>query len=138
MPCAPSNRNALLRPAGIVQQVPDRVHERQDARRNRQQLFAQLAAIHFRFTKTTAKRIVMGEQPLDLGFKTVCILQVVNPDGPAPYLVFVGRADAAACGADLAFAGSRFAHPVKLAVQRQDQHGVFGDAQIVRRDLHIL
>jgi hypothetical protein len=49
--------------------VPDRVHERQDARRNRQQVFAQLAAIHFRFTKTTAKRIVMGKQALDLGFK---------------------------------------------------------------------
>jgi hypothetical protein len=91
--------------------VPDRVHERQDARRNRQQVLAQLAAIHFRFTRPAAQRVVMGEQPLDLGFKRVCILQVVNPDGPAAYLVFVGRADAAAGGADLALAGSRFAHP---------------------------
>jgi hypothetical protein len=127
-----------LRPAGSVQQVPYRIHERQDARRNCQQLLAQLAAIHFRFAQPAAQRVVVGQQPLDLGFQRVCVLQVVNPDGPAANLVFIGRADTAAGGADLALARSRFAHAIQLAVQRQDQHGVFGDAQVVRRDLHIL
>ena len=49
-------------------------------------------------------------------------------------LVLIGRADAAAGGADLAGAGGILADDVELAMERQDQHGIVGDAQIVPAD----
>ncbi len=53
-------------------------------------------------------------------------------------LVLVGRADAAAGGADLAGAARFLAQQVELAVQRQDQRGVLGERQDLGRDRHAL
>ena len=69
----------------------------------------------------------------------VGIGEVADADGAAADLVLVGRADAAAGGADLARpprASSR--STVELAVQRQDQRGVLGEQQVLRRDRHAL
>jgi hypothetical protein len=41
-------------------------------------------------------------------------------------------------GADLAGPGGGLAHAVEFAVQRQDEGGVLGDAQVVARDGHPL
>jgi hypothetical protein len=46
----------------------------------------------------------------------------------------IGRPDAAAGGADLAVAAGRFAQPVEVAVQRQDERGVLGDQQVAGGD----
>ena len=72
------------------------------------------------------------------GPKRVEVLQVLHADGAPADLVLVGWADASAGGADLAFSGRRFAHDIQLAVQRQDQRSVLGDAQVVPADLHAL
>ena len=83
--------------------------------------------------ETAAQRIVMGEQALDLAVEAGEILEVGHP-GAAADLVLIGRADAAAGGADLAGAGGILADDVELAMERQDQHGIVGDAQIVPAD----
>ena len=66
-----------------------------------------------------AQRIVVGEQPLDLGRQRVGVGEIDHADGAAADLVLIGRADAAPGGADL---GVRccglLAHAVELAVQR--------------------
>ena len=64
------------------------------------------------------------------------IAEIGDPDGAPPHLVLVGRADAAAGGADLGLAGGILAHLVELAVQGQDQRRILGDAQVVAGDLH--
>jgi len=56
--------------------------------------------------------------------------QVADPDGAAGDFVLVGRADAAAGGADLALAmGGGLAQAVERAMERQDERGVLGDQQ---------
>ena len=62
------------------------------------------------------------------------VLEILHADGAAADLVFIGRADAAAGGADLAFAGGFLTQLIQLAMQRQDERGVFGDAQVLARD----
>ena len=64
------------------------------------------------------------------------VLEVLHADGAPAHLVLVGRADAAPGGADLALAGRGLAQHVELAVQRQDERGVLGDAQVGRGHGH--
>ena len=73
----------------------------------------------------------MGEQPLDLGRQRRQIGEIHEADGAPADFVLVSGPDAALGGAD---AGRRIvglAHRLQLAMQRQDQRRVFGDAQIV-------
>ena len=65
------------------------------------------------------------------GFRLGRSCEVHDADGAAADLVLIGRADAALGGADLAVAGLRLAQRVELAVERQDQRRVLGDAEIV-------
>jgi hypothetical protein len=79
----------------------------------------------------------MRQQAVDLVRQRVEIGEVHQPDRAAADLVLVSRADAAPGGADhVAVAG--FADRVEVAVQRQDQRDVFGDAQIFRTDRNAL
>jgi hypothetical protein len=90
----------------------------------------------FRLAQAAAQRVVMGEQTVDLGRQRLEIGEIHHPDRAAADLVLVGRADAAPRGADLG-AGIRrrvLAQRVELAVQRQDQRGVVGNAKIVGID----
>ena len=80
----------------------------------------------------------MHENAVHLGTQRVEVLQVLHADGAPAHLVLVGRADASPRRADLALARCSFAHDVELAVQRQDQRGVLGDAQVLRADRHAL
>ena len=59
--------------------------------------------------------------------------QIHEADGAPADFVFVGRADAALGGADAGRRILRLAHRFELAMQRQNQSCVFGDAQTVRR-----
>ena len=76
----------------------------------------------------------MGQQALDLGWQGGRVGQIGDADRPAADLVFVGRPDAAAGGADLAGPGPRLARRIQVAVQRQHQAGVVGQHQQVGRD----
>ena len=73
----------------------------------------------------------MRQQALDLGLERARGSQILHADGAAADLVLVGRADAAAGGADLALAGGFLAQLIELAMQRQDQRGVIGDAEVL-------
>ena len=84
--------------------------------------------------KPAAQRIVVRQQPVDLGRQRFQIREIHDPDRAAADLVLIGRADAPAGRADLR-AGIRsriLAESVELPVQRQDKRGVFGDFQAVR------
>ena len=59
------------------------------------------------------------------------VVEILHADRAAADFVFVGRADAASRRADLAGAGGCFAQLIEFAMQRQDERGVFGDAQIL-------
>ncbi len=78
----------------------------------------------------------MGEDALDLRLERRQILEVHHPDGAPADLVLVGRTDAALGRADAPVARGSLAQRVELAVQRQDQRRVLGDAEIVAADLH--
>ena len=98
------------------------------------QLLAQSVGGDLRLAEPAAKRIVVGEDALDLRLEARQVLQVHDADGAPSDLVLIGRTDAALGRADLAVARLRLAKRVELAVERQDQRGVLGDAEIVAGD----
>ena len=76
----------------------------------------------------------MGEDALDLRLQARQVLQIHDADRASADLVLIGRTDAALGGADASRAGRGLAQRVELAVQRQDQGRILGDAQIIADD----
>ena len=119
----------------LGQPQPDRLGERQQARaRSRPAARSRSSRVDRLDAEAAAQRVVVQQQLVELGVERRRVGEVADADGAARHLVLVGRADAAAGGADLAGAlvallAGRLARPVELAVQRQDQGGVLGDAQ---------
>ena len=74
----------------------------------------------------------MGEQPVDLARQAVQVGKIHQPDRAAADLVLIGGPDAAPRGADRRAGVGGFALRIELAVQREDQRDVLGDAQILR------
>ena len=62
-----------------------------------------------------------GPADVDLGRQHFAVGQIADADGAAADLVLIGRADAAAGGADLACPAKLLAGAVEIAVHRQDQ-----------------
>ena len=77
---------------------------------------AELGAVDRLGPQTGAQRVVMGEQPVQPLVQGFLVAQVRDPDGAAADLVLVGRADAAAGGADLALAQEALLHAVERLV----------------------
>ena len=127
-------QDALALAALGVEQRPHCVQVRQNLRRDLGELVAEIVGRDFRLAESAAKRIVMGEDALDLRLQTRQVLQIHNPDRASAYLVLVCRTNAALGGADTPLAGRGLAQRVEFAVQWQDQRRVLGDAQIVARD----
>ena len=74
--------------------------------------------LHVGAAEVSGKRVVVQlEQLAQLGGEALRKLQILHAQRPAGDLVFVGRADAAARGADLAGPGPGFAGLVEIAVQ---------------------
>ena len=125
-------QDALALAALLVEQRPDRIHVGQHLRRDRGELVVDRARRDLGHAEPAAQRVVMRQQPLDLAVERLQVGEIHQPDGAAADLVLVGRADAAAGGADRALAAMAvLARDVELLVQRQDQRGVLGDAQVV-------
>jgi hypothetical protein len=80
-----------------------------------------------------AQGIVMRKQPVDLSPQRRQIRQIHEADGAAADLVLVGRADAALGRADAGCGILGLAQGLELAVQRQYQNCILGDAQRRRR-----
>ncbi len=127
-------QDALAGAARDIEQVPGHVHEGQDFRRDLRELGEQRLLGELRLAEAAAQRVVVHEDAIDLGAERRRVAQVLHADGAAADLVLVGGADAAAGRADLAGAGGFLADDVELAVQRQDERGVLGDAQVVATD----
>ncbi len=91
-------------------------------------------------TETATKCVVMRQDAIDLGGKRLHVGEIHNADSAAANLVFVSRADATACGADLgaAVGGGVFAHAIQFTVQRQNERGIVGDTQVFRGNLDAL
>ena len=77
----------------------------------------------------------MGEDALDLWLQARQDRQVQDANGAPADLVLIGRPDAALSGADLTIACAPPRECVELAMQRQDQGRILGDAQIIAADL---
>ncbi len=94
------------------------------------QIIQQALAIDRRLAKPGAQRIMMGAEPIELHFQAAEMRQIAHPDRAAANLVFIGRADPAPGGADLAGARSGFAQQIEIAVNRQDQRAIIGNCEI--------
>jgi hypothetical protein len=77
---------------------------------------------------------VVRQQAIDLVRQRLVIGEVHQADSAAADLVFIGGPDAAPRGADRGGRTRRFAQRVKLAMQRQDQRDILGNAQILGAD----
>src|SRR5690606_13133997 len=85
-----------------------------------------------------AQQIVVGEQALNLRLKRFRLGQIDDADGATANLVFIGRANAALGRADLEARIGAFAHGIEIAVDGEDERGIFGNAQHVRIDVDAL
>ena len=77
----------------------------------------------------------MRQEAVDLVRQRVEIGEVHQPDRAAADLVLVSRADAAPGGAYAREHVGGFTDRIELLVQRQDQRGILGDAQALRRNV---
>ncbi len=125
---------ALAGAARDIEQLPGHVHEGEDFRRDLGQLGEHRLLGELRLAEAAPQRVVVHEDAIDLGTERRRVAQILHADGAAADLVLVGGADAATGGADLAGASGFLADNVKLAVQRQDERGVLGDAQVLGAD----
>ncbi len=77
----------------------------------------------------------MRQQALDLAPERQRICEVHDAYCTPAHFVLVGRADAAPRGADAGEQVGGLANGVELLVQGQDQRGILGNAQVLRRDI---
>ena len=130
----PFEQNALALAAILVEQLPHAVHIGQHTRRDAGERVIERVQRDFLDAQAPPQRVVMGQRALQLGSQRLQVLQVHHADRAAPNLVLIGRADAALRRADGVDAGRRLAQAIQLAMERQDQRGVLGDAQILARE----
>ena len=131
-------QDALALPLGGVELFPDRAGVGQDLRCDFTQLGQQRVTVDLFKTTAPAQCVVMHQSAVDPTGESFFVGQIGHADDPATHLVLIGRADAAAGGADLGDAVLRLARAVQLAVDRQDQRCVLGDHQRLGRDRHPL
>jgi hypothetical protein len=89
--------------------------------------------VDFGQPEPAAQRVVMRSSRSILAGSDFGSARSHHADRAPADLVFIGRADAAPV-VPILRAVRGFARAVELAMQRQDQRRVLGDAQIVRRD----
>ena len=97
------------------------------------QIGNQAGAIYGRFTKSSTQRIMVCAKPVKLGIQGIKMRKVAHTNRATPHLVFIGRANTAACGSDLARTCCSLTQPVKVTVDRQDQRAVVRQCEILGR-----
>ena len=130
--------DALALAALVGEDPPDRGGVGEDLGRDLGQLGAQCGAVDGGGAEAGAERVVVGEEAVEAGVEGRRVAEVGDADRAAADLVLVGRADAAAGGADLGGAGRLLAEAVKVLMQRQNQRRVLGDHQRFGADLDAL
>ncbi len=122
----------------FVEQFPDRLGIGQDLVSDLEQFCFQLGAVWFWQADTDAQRLVVGQKALDLHVEGGGVCKVCDADGAAADAVFIGRADAALRGADLASAERAFAGGVDVLVPRENERGIVSEHERLRRDFDAL
>ena len=79
----------------------------------------------------------MREQTIDLPIERIGFGEIVDTQSAASDLVFICGSDAPTGRSDLGV-GRIFTSDVEIAMQRQDEAGVVGEHQTLRRDEHAL
>ena len=125
-------QNAAAEAHGLVEPLPRGLRVSQNLRRDGEQVFLELDAIRLRQAEAETQRAMVRQQAIELEIQRGGIGEVSNSDGAAAGLVFVGRADAAACGADLGGCGLFLARGVDVLVPGQNENSVVGEDQVVR------
>ena len=128
LPLAPRLGKKPPRGAGIGQDAGRNVAERCDQR----------SPVDLVGADAAAKCVVVSEEPVDLHRQCRGIREVDDANGATADLVLVSRADAALGGADRLRRVGALARRIELAVERQDERGVFGEDEIFRRHRHAL
>ena len=121
--------------AGIFQHAPALPGKGQDLVADRQQCLEHRLRVGLVLAGGAKPDIVMRRHRLELGAQRVFAGQVAETHGAAGDLVLIGRADAAAGGADLAGAAHRLARMVDSLMNRQDQRGGVRDDKGLRGDV---
>ncbi len=125
-------QNALAAIGRVVEVGPDRTHERQDLRCERNQRRQHRVAIVRVEPQAAEPCIVMVDEHVELGREPARFREIADTQPATPDLVLVGRPDAAQRGAD-GLAAQPLLRLVDRAVNRQYQRRVLGDRQVVRR-----
>ena len=110
-------QDALALAALEVEQPPYRFGIGQQLGRQRGQFLQDALAVDLFEIEPAAQRVVMRQQAVDLVRQRVEIGEVHQADGAAADLVLIGRADAAAGGADRGDRVGGFAQGIELAMQ---------------------
>ena len=119
-------------PSGLVEVAPYRPRERQYELGDFGEVVLEPLAIDRWLAEAGAQGIMVRAQAVEQRVEFVEMGEIAHADGAAADLVLIGRADAAAGGADLARARRILAQCVEIAVDRQDQRAGFGDIEAVR------
>ena len=76
---------------------------------------------------------MVKKEPVHLVAKGLGLRKVADADGAPRRLIIVGRADAAACGADLALTSGLFPSLVQVSVKRQDGKDLIGIQYLIKK-----
>ena len=120
-------QDAAAGAARFVEVAPHRAGEGQHEIGDRGEVAAEALAVDRRLAEAGAERVVVGAEAVELRVEFAQMSEVADADRAAADLVLIGRADAAAGGADLARAAGVFAQA------RRDRGGSAGSAGRSRR-----
>ena len=109
----------VARTAACIQNAPDTVHKWQHFVSNAGQFGQDHIGLHLFNTEPATQRIMMREHAVNLRWQRCHIGQIHQFNRATASLIFIGRADAATCRANLgAFSCFAFAQAIQLAMQR--------------------
>lgn len=126
--------NPFSGPALLIKKMPDRRHKRDDLRCNLAKLFKERFRRNLVAPQAPPDGIVMKQKPVDLSRERLHIEKIAHSDCPAADFVFIGRTNPATGGAECRSRAGRFPDFIELLMDREDQAGVFGNFEGVRRD----
>ena len=128
-------QHAAVVGTGLFQHPPALAGKGQDLVTDGQKPVKHRLRVCLRLAGGTKPDIVMRRHRLELAAKRLFTGKVTKPNSAACHLVLIGRANAAAGGADLAGTAHRLTRMIDSLVKRQDQRGGVGDNKAVRADL---
>ena len=137
-PLGALEEDALAGPAGLIQPLPHAAGVGQDLRRDIAQLLENIFLFDLLGAEAAEKGIVVKEKLIEPCFEARGVRQITDANRTAPYLVFVGRADAPPGGADLVLALGFLQRRVEVPVKRQDERCILGHHQGLGCNFHTL